>query len=190
MPTNAPHQGGLWERAVCSAKHHLHRVIGDQLLTYEEFVTLTTRVEAILNSRPIVPLSTDPNDLEPLTPGHFLAGGPLKSVIESNLSDIPSNRLRRWQQVQAFSQHIWRRWQQEYLHLLQQRSKWNTPQDNLKIGDLVIIHNSNSPRLHWKMGRISGVSPGKDGIVRVVHLKTATGNYSRPATRVSRLPSA
>lgn len=188
LPPHAPHQGGLWERAVKSAKHHLHRVIGKHILTYEEFTTLTTRIEAMLNSRPIIPLSADPNDLEPLTPGHFLVGGPLTSIVEPQLLTTSSNRLRRWQLVQSFAQHVWSRWQQEYLQTLQQRSKWNTPQDNLKIDDLVVIHDSNAPPLTWKLGRITAVSPGADGIVRVVHMKTATGTLSRPAIKVSRLP--
>lgn len=188
LPPHSPHQGGLWERAVRSAKHHLQRVIGTQVLTYEEFLTLTVRVEAMLNSRPIVPLSADPNDLEPLTPGHFIAGGPLTSILEPDLTHITSNRLRRWQLVQAFSQQIWRRWYSEYLHTLQERPKWNTPKENIKVGDLVIVNEPHTAPLHWKMGRVTAVNPGADGVVRVVHIRTTTGNYSRPAVKISRLP--
>ncbi|XP_054257148.1 uncharacterized protein LOC128982124 [Macrosteles quadrilineatus] len=189
LPPHAPHQGGLWERAVRSAKHHLHRVIGGQILTYEEFITLVSRVEAILNSRPLTPLSGDPNDLESLTPGHFLTGGPLKSMVEPQYDETSCNRLRRWQLVQAFSQHIWTRWSQEYLHTLQHHSKWTSKTENLKIGDLVVIHEPNTPPLQWKLARITAVSPGADGIVRVVHLRTATGNFSRPTVKVSLLPT-
>ncbi|XP_054272893.1 uncharacterized protein LOC128993159 [Macrosteles quadrilineatus] len=185
-PPKAPHQGGLWERAIKSAKYHLTRVIGDQVLTYEEFITLTTRVEAMLNSRPITPLSSDPNDLEPLTPGHFLTGGPLVSLIEPYLLD--STPVQHWRRVQAFSQHIWRRWNREYLQTLQERSKWTKPQKNLKIGDMVIIHDDNLPPLSWKMGRILEVSPGSDGTVRVVKVKTSGRSLTRPAVKVSCLP--
>jgi hypothetical protein len=187
IPPHAPHQGGLWERAVKSMKYHLTRVMGEQILTYEEFLTLTVRIEAILNSRPITPLSADPNDLQPITPGHFLTGGPLTSLIEPHLLDS-SGHLQRWRLIQSFTQHFWSRWQKEYLQTLQERSKWTSCTTNLQVGDLVIIHEDNSPPLAWKMGRITEVFPGRDGIVRVVQLKTTKGTLTRPAIKVFRLP--
>ena len=67
-PPAAPHMGGKWEAVVKSLKFHLKRTIGDALLTYEESVTLLTQIEAILNSRPLEPLSDDPDDIRsPLT---------------------------------------------------------------------------------------------------------------------------
>lgn len=188
LPPHAPHQGGLWERAVKSAKHHLHRVVGNQILTLEEFSTLTTRIEAMLNSRPLTPLTSDPNDLTPLTPGHFLTGGPLTALIEPDYLQIATNKLKRWQLVQSFTQHIWCRWVKEYLYTLQERSKWKKTQTNLKVNDLVIVHDWNSPPLQWKLARITAVTTGADGVVRVVQLKTTTGNFSRPAVKVSLLP--
>ncbi|MGR0260290.1 hypothetical protein, partial [Klebsiella pneumoniae] len=52
IPPQAPHFGGLWEAAVKSVKHHLRRVIGAHLLSYEEFYTLLTQVEAAIIGRP------------------------------------------------------------------------------------------------------------------------------------------
>lgn len=77
MAPAAPHQGGIYEAAVKSMKHHLKRVVGLQILTYDQFTTFLSQVEAILNSRPLHPLSDDPNDMQALTPGHFLVGEPL-----------------------------------------------------------------------------------------------------------------
>ncbi|XP_044591438.1 uncharacterized protein LOC123269639 [Cotesia glomerata] len=62
-PPAAPHMGGKWEAAVKSLKHHLTRTIGESSLTFEEFTTFLTQVEAILNSRPMEALSDDPQDL-------------------------------------------------------------------------------------------------------------------------------
>lgn len=187
-PPAAPHQGGLWESAVKSAKHHLRRVMGDTVLTLPEFMTLITQIEAMLNSRPLIPLSSDPADLSALTPGHFLIGAPLASVPEPDLFDVPNNRLRHWQLVQAFHQRIWKRWQLEYLNTLQQRYKWTQSRENINVGDLVLVH-QNSPPLSWPLARVTAVHPGTDGVVRVVDLRTPNGHLTRPVVKVFPLPT-
>ena len=48
----APHFGGIWEAAVKSVKYRLKRIVGEAILTYEEFATFLCQVEACLNSRP------------------------------------------------------------------------------------------------------------------------------------------
>ncbi|XP_051858142.1 uncharacterized protein LOC127565093 [Drosophila albomicans] len=74
IPPRAPHFGGLWEAAVKSAKHLLVRQMANASLTESEVRAHLADVEAILNSRPLTPLSSDPNDGEALTPGHLLIG--------------------------------------------------------------------------------------------------------------------
>lgn len=146
-PAKAPNFGGLWERSVQSIKYHLRRVIGTQILTLEEFTTLCTNVEAILNSRPLTELSADPAEVDVLTPGHFLIGTALTSLPQRNHLDTNVNRLRRWHMIQAFTQHIWKRWKAEYLHTLQSRSKWTSQKKPLQEGRLVVVHDDNAPPL-------------------------------------------
>ena len=83
--------GGLWEAAVKSVKLHLRRIIGQQILNFEEFSTLLCQIESCLNSRPLLPLSSLAIDaVEVLTLGHFLIGRPLLSLPEENLSEVRS----------------------------------------------------------------------------------------------------
>lgn len=191
-PPAAPHFGGLWEAGIKSVKYHLIRLIGDQILSYEEFYTLLTQIEAILNSRPLSALSNDPNDLSSLTPGHFLTMAPLSTIPDPDLSTLNVNRLSRWQLLQHFHHQFWQRWQREYLHTLQQRNKWfdDDPKVNqVKAGVLVVIRDELTPPLKWRLGRISELHPGPDGLTRVVTIRTANGMLKRPVTKISILPS-
>ena len=85
-PPGAPHFGGLWEAAVKSAKYHLVRVIGEKVSTFVELSTVLCRIEAILNSRPLMALTDDVNDLVVLTPAHFLINRPSFLVSEPDLT--------------------------------------------------------------------------------------------------------
>lgn len=61
-------------------KHHLRRVTWEQSLTFDEMTTLLCAIEACLNSRPLTPASASSDDVEALTPGHFLIGVSLLSL--------------------------------------------------------------------------------------------------------------
>ncbi|CAH4036113.1 unnamed protein product [Pieris brassicae] len=160
-----PSAGGLWEAAVKSLKAHTKKVIGDQKFTYEELSTLVAQLETCLNTRPLCPISEDPEDINFLTPAHFLTGGPTLSLLPTE------NDLRtRWYLVEKTFQDIWKRWQSEYLPTLTSRSKWQKPRENLKLQDLVAIHDANIPPGKWAMGRVVELHPGTDNIVRVVSL--------------------
>ncbi|XP_072160829.1 uncharacterized protein [Bemisia tabaci] len=188
QPASAPNFGGLHEAGIKSAKHHLKRIMSTQIFTFEEMTTLVTRVEAIMNSRPLCPLSTDPSDMDALTPGHFLVGRPLNALPEENLTKTPSNRVDRWGLINKASQHFWQTWKNEYINCLRQRSKWTQETDPIKIDDLVIIQDNNLPPQQWRLGRITKCFPGPDDVTRVVDVKTTTGTLRRPVSKLCRLP--
>jgi len=134
-----PILGGIWEAAVKSAKSLLLRAMNSQIWTLEEFTTVLCRVEADLNSRPLVPESSDPNDLECLTPGHFLVGRPLMAIPEPVDTSPQLGLQTRWKLLQQSFQFFWRRWSREYLNTLQARGTWMKTETNLEIGSMVII---------------------------------------------------
>ncbi|XP_062529317.1 uncharacterized protein LOC119629802 [Bombyx mori] len=179
QPAYAPHFGGLWEASVKSAKFHLKRILDNTHCTFEELATLFNQIEAILNSRPLCPLSSSPDDLAPLTPGHFLIGRPLTSLPSPNYMQLSTSRLSRYQHLEQIRQHFWNRWQLEYLNELQQRHKWRVPARSIQNGDLVLLKDENIPPMQWRTGRVINLFPGKDNIVRVAEIKTSTGVYRR-----------
>lgn len=188
IPPRSPHWGGIWEAAVKSAKFHILRVIGETKLTFEEFSTVLAQIEAILNSRPLCPLSSVPGDFSCLTPGHFLIGENLLAYPEKDITAIPENRLSIWQRCTKIQQHFWKRWSIEYLNQLQNRPKWLKMTENLKIDQIVLLKEDNIPPLRWPLGRITEILPGADGKVRLVKLKTKDGNFTRPIRKVCPLP--
>lgn len=117
-PPAAPHFGGLWEAAVRSTKRLLTRVMGAHTLTYEELTTVLCRREAVLNSRPLTPASSDPHDLECLTPGHFLIGQPLLSVPPRIPYNLERSIVHTWKLLDQCHQAFWHRWYFEYLRYL------------------------------------------------------------------------
>ncbi|GFW01729.1 integrase catalytic domain-containing protein [Trichonephila clavipes] len=96
IPPRAPNHGGLWEARVKAVKYHLRRAMGNLRFTYQEFLTTLNQIEGVLNSRPIYPLSCDPDDFDALTPGHFLVGRPITAIAEPSLTEVPDNRLKVW----------------------------------------------------------------------------------------------
>lgn len=185
----APHQGGIYEAAVKSIKHHLIRIIGDTTLTFEEYTTLLCQTEAYVNSRPLTPLNDDPTSLNALTPGHFLIGEALLQLPEEDIREVPENRLTRWNHIQRMTQHFWNRWHDEYLGTLINRSKWLKEGRNFRVGDLVIVKEDNIPPLRWKLARIQEVLPGPDNLVRSVIIRTSTGVFKRPIIKLGLLIS-
>ena len=187
IPERAPNFGGLWKSAVKSMKTHLRRVISGMRLTFEELTTILAQVEAILNSRPLVPVPCDDDGIEPLTPGHFLIGKPLECLPDPHISYRPVSLLRRWHLCQALVRHFWKRWSTEYLSTLRRYSKWHHPTRNHQIGDMVLLQEDNLVPLKWPLGRIVEVHPGSDGLVRVVQVRTSTGTYRRPISKIALL---
>lgn len=142
----------------------------------------------MLNSRPICKLTENPDDNETLTPAHFLIGGTPISLPQPCVLDIPLNRLDHYQFLQKLVQEYWKEWSQEYLLQLQQRTKWKQKQENLQIGQLVLIIEDNYPPAQWSMGKIIEVFPGDDNLIRVVNVKTANSIMKRPIHKLCVLP--
>lgn len=185
----APHQGGIYKAAVKSMKFHLKRIVGQKILPYQALQTVLAQIEAILNSRPLSQLTEDVNDIQALTPGHFLVGEPLIMPLPFVIDPKPqSTGIRLWRDRQRMVQHFWDRWKEEYLTTLQERKKWRKEKEPIKIGQVVVIKAENFPPTCWALGRVDELITSKDGVVRSAYVRTATTRLKRPIQKLCILP--
>ncbi|KRZ84371.1 hypothetical protein T08_6859 [Trichinella sp. T8] len=176
---------------ICDEFHKktaLRKVLAKALVSREELVTILCEIEARINARPLTTISDDSNDLEPLTPFHFLTG---RTLME--LPDITTRRLvgnkststtmtlrRRWYYQRKILRHLWQRWRKEYLVNFNSRQKWKTQKLELNIGDIVLLCEDGQTRSNWPMGRILELYPSSDGMRRsaLEHSLDQSGNCS------------
>lgn len=175
-PTHTSHFGGVWERQIGTIRRVLDAVlleIGCPQLSHELLVTLMAEVTGIVNGRPITLIPSDVDEPHPLTPAMLL------SMKTRPLAPAPGRFVQQdlytrnwWRKAQYLADQFWVRWKKEYLQNLQNRTKWQTQQRNLNVGDIVLIKEDETHRNNWPLGRITEVMRSSDG--KVPKAKVAT----------------
>ncbi|XP_028417189.1 uncharacterized protein LOC114541467 [Dendronephthya gigantea] len=173
-PPSASHMGGVWERMIRSVRQIPRAVLKEQLVTDEVLLTVMAEAMNILNSRPLTRNSDSPLDLEPLTPNHLLHLRPSSSLPPGVFRKEDSYSNRAWRQAQYLANVFWRRWTKEYLPTLIERRKWNSPKENLKVGDVVLLADETYPRGQWPLAVVVEAGLSRDGYVRTVRVKTSS----------------
>ena len=150
-------------------------ILGNRSLTDEAFLTTMCLVEQTFNARPINPASDDHEDLEALTPNHFVIGRANVCIPFLPNAEDYANHRKIFRSSQAYADMIWKQWATKYLPQNNVRAQWNKLELNIQIGDLVWLIENNVRRSHYNMARVMEVYPGKDGIMRSVLIKTLDG---------------
>ena len=100
----------------------------------------------------------------------------------------PADITRRVKHLNIILSHFWKRWRREYLSELRDAhrssSKGHTGDMSPNVGDIVVVHDDNHPRLMWKLGKVEGLLESHDGIVQGalvrVHSRTGSVVLKRP----------
>ena len=137
-----------------------------------------------MNSRPLTHVGSDCNDLEAITPNHFLLGRVNMNIPLDVVTDRDLCSRKRWKHAQVMANHFWERWLHEYLPSLTVRPKWRRESRDIVEGDLVLVMTDNLPRGRWPLARVTRVVRGDDGRVRCAEIKTKAGVYVRPVTKL------
>ncbi|KAK3107024.1 hypothetical protein FSP39_005438 [Pinctada imbricata] len=186
-PPNSSHMGGVWERMIGVTRNILNGMLLNakgKELTHEILCTLMAEVSAIVNSRPITSISTDPDSPIILSPNILLTQkqGEVPSMAgEFNLKDIYT---ASWKHVQFLADLFWKKWYETYLCELQTRRKWCQEKPNIKVGDVVLVKDKNVPRSDWPIGIMEQAIESDDDLVRKAVIRLNRENkcvtYTRP----------
>ena len=124
-------------------------------------------VAAIINARPLVPVSTDPDDPFILTPATLLTQK--VSILSAPVND----QVKDLHKHQHLAHTFWNRWKKQYLSSLQPRRKWQSSKPDLR---------------EWPLGLLTQVFPSKDSRVRKVEIrvskKDGTKMFMRPVNEL------
>ncbi|XP_075438936.1 uncharacterized protein LOC142481354 [Ascaphus truei] len=188
-PPHSSHMGGAWERMIGVVRRILDSMMLKSnltRLTHEVLTTFMAEISAIINARPLIPVSTDPESPSILTPAMLLTQkvGNIPTPVEGfNSKDMYK---RQWRQVQHLANTFWDRWRREYLVTLQERHKWQTVKPDIQVGDVVLLKDKQVTRNEWPMGLIIKTFPSEDERVRKVEVRVTQNGvvktFLRPIT--------
>ena len=136
-----------------------------------------------MNQRPIGRIPRDPDDGAYLCPNDILMGRATNDVSQGPFRHTKNPR-HRFEFCQKLVDAFWKRWARDVFPQLVPRKKWTTENRNVQVDDVVIVAEPNAIRGKWNIGRVQGTFPKDDGKVRSVKLKTPTGVYTRPITKI------
>ena len=166
-----------------SVRKILDYLIYLQKLTDETLQTFLCEVEYILKSRPLMPVSADPRDLNPLTPNDILL--PRAVTIPAGLfreKDLHNKKL--WRQAQYLADQFWVRWRTEYAPLLQERTSRQRSRPNISVGDVVVLVDNTVPRGQWPFALVKSLRVSSDGLVRSANVERNGKSTRRPVDKM------
>ena len=141
---------GVWERMIRSVWQILQAVLREKLVTDEMLPTVIAEAANILNSQPLTRNSDSPYyDLEPLTPNHLLHLHPSTSLPPTMFerNDLYCNTF-----AIISSKCILVKADKRIFIDINGEEKWNSPKENLKVGDVVLLADEAYPQGQWPTG--------------------------------------
>ena len=163
-----------------SVRRILQALVKEKTLNDDQLQTFLLEAEAILNARPLTPVTLDVDGETPLTPNHLLRVNAAAGMPPAPTHASDRFSKQRWRNVQLLADQFWKRWSREYLRTIISRQKRHHTKRNFKVNDVVLLVDNNTPRAQWSMGRVSSVYSDEHGIVRTVSVKCRGSELLRP----------
>ena len=173
VPIGGQHRNGISEATVKVMKKSLALALHPGVeLTYAELVTLLAKITYSINSRPLSLADTSANSQQedvmlPLTANHLLLGKATIDVPDMEY-DERNKFSARLSYVQEVYKSWWDRWIRDVLPTLVPCKRWKDIKNNVRKGDIVMMHYSGNLKNDYRLARVLEVFPDARGLVRTV----------------------
>ena len=141
--------------------------------------------EQTLKAGALTPVRSNANDLEAITPNHFLLGNKKLCLPYISGAEHFVDHRKLFRQKQTYAEVIWDRFRKEYLPKLNSK-KWQTTTDRShQHGDLVWLVEDSDKRGVYDLGRKTETFEGFDEVIRSAIIRTKYGYYKRPVVKLT-----
>uniref|UniRef100_A0A1I7SGB8 Integrase catalytic domain-containing protein n=1 Tax=Bursaphelenchus xylophilus TaxID=6326 RepID=A0A1I7SGB8_BURXY len=202
-PSFSPFSNGWFERLIGIVKSSLNRVIGRRLLDIEEYQTLLTESEYIVNCRPITYSSSEESPV--IRPADFLNLSVIRPPYPLSPDDhndpdwiLPADEnlaktqlLNQWKNSNTLTDRLWHYWTSSYLTELQARNKTQHRQEtpstlSPQVNEIVLIKEQQMPRHMWRLGRITKLhsTPYRSASLTTVSASGQKRKITRPISKL------
>ena len=173
---------GSTEALVKTVKKALVVTVGEHPFTFSEHLTIMFETAELVNERPIGLKSLTPEDGTYLCPNDLLLGRSTSHVPQGPFDEQATNKSRH-AFLQAIITNFWKRWTREVFPNLVIQPKWHVQRRSVKVGDTVLLQDSNVVRGEWKMGVITDTTASRDNRIRKVDVMYKRDNTSITVSR-------
>ena len=138
-------------------------------------------VQLVNNNRPLS-YCEDDIQLPTLTPNTLIFGKanylPEEQLLDAEDKDLP----RRAKYLLRCKESLWKRWHLEYKRALRERHDATNQgrETQLEVGNIVMIKREQKNRSKWRIGKVTRLIAGRDGVTRGAKIQTAKSNIERP----------
>ena len=177
--SRAPWWGGQFERMVGIIKGSLYKTIGNEFLTWTELEEVVLDAEVAENNRPLGYVE-DNVQLPVLTPRNSLLYGQPNLLLEPHHLEDRSLR-KRARYLKRYKEAVWKHWTGEYVRSLRERHtiKHSGEERHLNVDEVLLIKSEDKNRGKWKIGVVTDLIKGRDGIVRAAKLRVGASCIER-----------
>ena len=143
-----------------------------------------TEIDRIINSCPLVAVTIDAQNDEPLTSNHLLLLRGNSNLHPGIFTKQHCYAKQRRAQVQYLSNALWNRWIKEFFPTITLRQKWFQTYSNIEKGSLVLLVEDIVRRSEWSLCHVVDTFSDCRERIQTVRVKVNNGIMKRPITKL------